>query len=220
MATWLTLVNAVQARLRETQTASVTSNAYSTLIGSLVNQAKREIEDMHDWTALRTFLSFNTSSGTATYTITSSTDRSRFYTKEQEIYDDTNDSILYPAPDQFIDNLTYIGTTQSAPPSYYRIRGVSSGVLQLTLYPTPNGTYTMRVPMTVPQADLAADATVLTIPADPVIERAYALALMERGEDGGTMSIQAAANANLAIAQAVERDKANMHISESTWEVY
>lgn len=219
MATWLSMVNDVQKRLRKPATASVTTDDYSTLLGSLVNQAKREIEDAHDWTALRTFLSFNTSSGTATYTITSSTQRSRFYTKEKELYDDTNNSILYPAPDRLIDNLTYIGTTQSAPPSWYRIRGVSSGVLQITLYPTPDGTYTIRVPMVVPQADLAVDATVLTIPSAPVIERAYALALMERGEDGGNTSIQAASNAGMAIAQAIEFDRGILHSSESTWEV-
>ena len=58
MATWLSLVNDLQKRLRESETASVNTDAYSTLLGSLVNKAKREIEDKHDWTALRTILSF------------------------------------------------------------------------------------------------------------------------------------------------------------------
>lgn len=207
MSTWLSLTNDLQKRLRESQSASVTSTIYSTLLGALINQAKREVEDAWDWHALRTVLSFSTS-GSAPYAITGSNERSRFFSPRREIYDDTNDGILLPAPDWFIDQVTYIGTAQSGGPIYYRVRGVSaSGELQVTLYPTPGGTYTMRVPMVVPQADLAANTTVLTVPAAPVLERAYCLALRERGEDGGTSFAEAQAAAEKALFQAVERDR-------------
>ncbi|HKZ42684.1 MAG TPA: hypothetical protein VJ044_17095, partial [Candidatus Hodarchaeales archaeon] len=176
MATWKSIVNDIEARLREDQSSTVTSTNYSTMLGALVNQAKSNVEDSWDWHCLRTVLSFTTSNGTATYTITSSTERSRFFSPSREIYDDTNDGILIPAPDWYIDRYTYIGSSQSGAPIYYRIRGISSGELQITLYPTPTGTYTMRIPMVVPQSDLAADATVLTIPASPVREAAYVLA--------------------------------------------
>lgn len=207
MATWLTLTNDIQKRLRESQSASVTSTSYSTLLGALINQAKREIEDAWDWHALRTVLSFSTSSGTATYSITGSTERSRFFSPTREIYDDTNDGILLPAPDWYVDRMTYLGTTQSGDPICYRIRGVSSGLLQVTLYPTPNATLTMRVPMVVPQADLSANGTVLTVPAGPVLERAYVLALRERGEDGGTSFAEAQKAADYALYQAVTMDR-------------
>lgn len=207
MATWLSIVNKLQVRLRESQSASVTSTTYSTLLGAFVNQAKREVEDAWDWHALRTVLSFTTSNGTATYAITSSTERSRFYSRTREIYDDTNDSVLLPAPDWVIDQSGYIGSAQSGAPVYYRIRGVSSGALQITLYPTPTGTYTIRVPMVVPQDDLAASATVLTVPEAPVLERAYCLALRERGEDGGTSFAEASGAAGYALYQAVDRDR-------------
>lgn len=207
MATWLSIVNDLQKRLRETETASVTTNTYSTLLGALVNQAKREVEDAWDWHCLRQVLSFTTSNGTALYSITGSTERSRFFSATREIYDDTNDGILRPAPDWYIDRNTYIGTTQSGAPVYYRMRGVSSGLLQMTLYPTPNATLTIRVPMVVPQADLAASATTLTVPAAPVLERAYCLALRERGEDGGTSFAEAKDAADDALFQAVERDR-------------
>lgn len=207
MLTWLTLVNSLQVRLRETQTVSVTTDTYSTLLGELVNQAKREVEDAWDWHALRTVLSFTTSSGTATYPVTGSTERSRFFSPTREMYDDTNDGILLPAPDWFIDRVTYLGTVASGAPTCYRIRGVSSGLLQATLYPTPNSTSTIRVPMVVPQADLAASATVLTIPAAPVLERAYTLALRERGEDGGTSFAEAQRAAENALFQATMRDQ-------------
>lgn len=207
MATWLSIVNKLQVRLRESQSVSVTSTTYSTLLGAFVNQAKREVEDAWDWHALRTVLSFTTSNGVATYTITSSTERSRFFTKSREMYDDTNDGILLPAPDWFIDQSSYLGSAQSGVPTHYRIRGISSGVLQVTLYPTPTGTYTIRVPMLVPQDDLAASATVLTVPEAPVLERAYCLALRERGEDGGTSFKEADDTATYALYQAIERDK-------------
>ena len=135
------------------------------------------------------------------------------------MYDDTNDGLIFPAPDSFIDNVTYIGTTQISAPSYYRMRGISSGLLQITLYPTPDGAYTIRVPMLVPQAELAANATTLTIPTAPVLERAYALALIERGEDGGTTSIQAGKDAESAFAEARMHDLTNMHDDEVMWKV-
>lgn len=207
MATWLSLTNDLQKRLRESPSASVTSTTYSRLLGALINQAKREVEDAWDWHALRQVLSFTTSSGTATYAIPGSTERSRFFSPSREIYDDTNDGILLPAPDWFIDRATYIGSTQSGNPVYYRIRGISNGELQVTLYPTPNATLTMRVPMVVPQADLSADAMVLTVPAAPVLERAYVLALRERGEDGGTSFAEAQRAADYALFQAIMRDR-------------
>ena len=207
MATWLSLTNDLQKRLRESPSPSVTSTTYSKLLGALINQAKREVEDAWDWHALRQVLSFTTSSGTATYTIPGSTERSRFFSPSREIYDDTNDGILLPAPDWFIDRVTYIGSTQSGNPVYYRIRGISNGELQVTLYPTPNATLTMRVPMVVPQADLSADAMVLTVPAAPVLERAYVLALRERGEDGGTSFAEAQRAADYALFQAIMRDR-------------
>lgn len=208
MATWLTLTNDLQKRLRETQSAAVTSDVYSTLLGALINQAKREVEDAWDWHCLRTVLSFSTSNGTASYDITGSTERSRFFLPSREIYDDTNDGILTPAPDWLIDQRSYIGSSQSGAPTNYRIRGISSaGLLQMTLYPTPTGTYSIKVPMVVPQADLAASAAVLTVPAAPVLERAYCLVLRERGEDGGTTFAEAQRTADYALHQAIVRDQ-------------
>lgn len=208
MATWLSIVNDLQVRLREAQTAAVTTNTYSTLLGSFVNQAKRDVEAAWDWHCLRSVLSFSTVNGTASYDITGSNERSRFFSPTREIYDDTNDSILLPAPDWFIDQMTYLGTTQTGDPNYYRIRGISSaGLLQITLYPTPGGAYTMRLPMVVPQAALAASATVLTVPHAPVFEKALYYALNERGEDGGTSAKEQLDVAKAVLFDAIETDK-------------
>ncbi len=58
--TYLEIVNKVLKRLREPTVASVSENSYSSLIGDLVNVAKREIEDAWNWSTLRTTLTATT----------------------------------------------------------------------------------------------------------------------------------------------------------------
>ena len=45
---YLSLVNSVLRRLRETEVSSVADNAYSKLIGDFVNDAKRQVEDAYN----------------------------------------------------------------------------------------------------------------------------------------------------------------------------
>jgi len=61
--TYLELVNGVLRRLRENQVSAVDQNPYSLLIGDLVNDAKRIVEDAWDWSALRTTLTITTTAG-------------------------------------------------------------------------------------------------------------------------------------------------------------
>ena len=61
----------------------------------------------------------------------------------------------------------------------------------MELYPTPDGTYSLKFNMIVPQVDLSADADVLLIQPEAVIAGALARALAERGEDGGLASSEA-----------------------------
>jgi len=65
--TYLQLVNDVLVRLRETQVSTVTQTPYSTLIGALVNDAKREVEDAWQWSQLLDYLTFNCASGIVSY---------------------------------------------------------------------------------------------------------------------------------------------------------
>jgi len=220
MATWLSLTNDLQERLREDETAAVSTNTYSALLSQFVNQAKREIEDAHDWSSLKTVLTVTTSASTATYTITGSNERSRVYTKNKVIYDSTNKSKLIPITAEYLHTNTYlVNSVQEAPPQYYIMSGISSGELQITFYPTPAGTYTIKLPMVVPQADFTTGSTTLTVPAWPVFLRAYALALAERGEDGGTTTGEAGTQAWLALNQAITTDTGNSTDADIIWEV-
>ena len=68
--TYLELINGVLKRLRESTVTTAPENDYSVLIGELVNDAKKQIELRHEWTALRTTLTFNTVPSTSQYTLT------------------------------------------------------------------------------------------------------------------------------------------------------
>jgi len=59
------------------------------------------------------------------------------------------------------------------------------------LFPIPDGVYTLKFSLTIPQATLAADSTVVLVPDVVVAQGAYARALIERGEDGGLSSSEA-----------------------------
>ena len=51
--TYLDLINNVLRRLREDTVDTVNGTDYSSLIGDLVNDAKKIVENSFDWTALR-----------------------------------------------------------------------------------------------------------------------------------------------------------------------
>jgi hypothetical protein len=62
---------------------------------------------------------------------------------------------------------------------------------KVNLFPIPDGIYTIKFALTVPQATLASDSTVVLVPDVLVVQNAYARALVERGEDGGLASSDA-----------------------------
>jgi hypothetical protein len=59
------------------------------------------------------------------------------------------------------------------------------------LWGRPDGVYSIKFFLTVPQAVLASDSTMVLVPDVLVAQNAYARALVERGEDGGLNSSEA-----------------------------
>ena len=96
--TYLQLVNAVMKRLRESTVTSVAQNTYSALVGELVNEAKRLVENAWDWEALRSDITFNTSDGDYIYTLSGSRDR---VTVLDAINDTSNKRLNYKTPQEF-----------------------------------------------------------------------------------------------------------------------
>lgn len=185
--TYLQLINAVLARLRESSISIVGQNAYSSLIGHYINETKRQVEDAWDWDALNTTITVSTISGTSNYTVTGIGRRFKNVT----VNDSTNDLTLKNVPAQWIRNQQQLSDVQNAQPCYYAWSGTDGTDSKIELYPTPNGAFSLKINAYVPQADLSAGTDTLTIQPEAVIAGAYARALVERGEDGGLSSAEA-----------------------------
>ena len=187
MATYLQLVNEVLARLREPEVAAVNTNVYSTLIGKLVNDAKRQVESAWNWDCLYKTLTITTSAGVSTYTVTGS----GRVPKDVQVNDSTNGLTLQNVPRQWIIDQQQLTTVQTGIPVYYAWNGTDGTDSKIEFFPTPDGTYSIKVNAYVPQADLSSDSTVVTAPCCAIVAGAYARAIVERGEDGGLSSGEA-----------------------------
>ena len=187
MTTYLQAVNETLSRLRESSVASVSTSAYSRLIGNFCNDAKRQVEDAWEWDCLSTTIPVTTSANTSTYTVTGSGIRQRGVT----VNDSTNKVQLQNVPIQWILDQQQLSTVGTGVPGYYAFNGSDGTDSKIELFPTPAGVYSLKINAVVPQAILTSDSTVITVPAEPVIAGAVARALVERGEDSGLSSAEA-----------------------------
>jgi hypothetical protein len=183
--TYLQIINAVLRRLRETEVTDVDETDYSKLIGEYVNSVKKEVESAWDWNALRTTLTLNTVASTFNYTLIGSGSRFRL----SDVVNDTSNYMMQPRSAQWMNQRFLTVDQQLSTPSFYSFNGVDSNQdSAVDLYPIPDGVYTLRFNVTIPQDDLVANADTLLIPSEPVIQGTLARAISERGEDGGRLS--------------------------------
>lgn len=210
--TYLQLINSVLRRLREDEVATVSQSNYAKLIGDFVNETKREVEDAWNWVQLRDTIQVTTVASTFRYTLTDAGNRYRIL----QVLNDTEDMELRVAPYKWM-NAQLTGTPQESAPLYFDINGSSSGDPNTDMYPVPDKAYTINYNMIIPQADFTADADELTVPSWPVILGAYAKALSERGEDGGTQFAEAASMYQMALSDAIAIDTQKVP-HEIVWE--
>jgi len=186
--TYLELINDVLIRLREPTVTSNAQNAYSTLIGRFVNDAKRQVEDSFGWNVLGQTVTITTVAATFSYSMTGAG-------QKFEVLDAINTTSNIGLKNiSFVEMNRYqnLVPTTNGIPQYYSFNGVdASGDTKVLLYPRPDGVYSIPFSVVVPQAILAADATVVLVPDFIVVQNAYARALVERGEDGGLNSSEA-----------------------------
>lgn len=183
--TYLQIINAVLRRLRETEVTDVDETDYSKLIGEYVNSVKKEVESAWDWNALRTTLTLNTVASTFNYTLIGSGSRFRV----SDVVNDTSNYMMQPRSAQWMNQRFLTVDQQLSTPSFYSFNGVDSNQdSAVDLYPIPDGVYTIRFNVTIPQDDLVANTDTLLIPSEPVIQGTLARAISERGEDGGRLS--------------------------------
>lgn len=186
--TYLELVNDVLIRLRESTVSTVGETTYSALIGKFVNDAKRQIEDSYNWNCLAQTITVTTTGGTSSYALTGAGQKFR-------VNDALNTTSLIGLRNiEFVDmnRKLNLGAPSQSIPSDFCFSGVDgSGDTKVDLFPVPSGVFTLLFDLTIPQANLSADGTSVKVLDYLVTQSAYARALIERGEDGGTNSNEA-----------------------------
>ena len=214
------LINEVLIRLREDTISSdwsgdindsTTVSAYEKVIGALVNDAKRYVEQRHDWLNLRSTVDISTVNGTKNYNLSSG--------QEIKILDAINQTTgmhLKQVGKTYINTVTY-PSQNTGEPLYYGFNGSdASNNLKVDLSPVPTEAHTISFDIIKFQDDLATASTVLSVPEKPVVLGAWAMAISERGEDGGTQSSVMAQESIEALKQAIMLDSGNTRY-ETDW---
>ena len=220
--TYRELINQVLIRLREDTISSDwsgaindsnTISAYQKIIGALINDSKRNVEGYHDWLNLRETVNISTVAGTKNYNLSSG--------QEIKILDVINNNTgihLNQVSRNYINTIKY-PTDDTGEPLYYAFNGSdSSNNLKIDLSPVPTEAHTLSFDIVKPQSELTLAATILKIPSKPVILGAWARAISERGEDGGTQSSLMAQETGEALKQAIILDSGNAQY-ETDWYV-
>jgi len=186
--TYLELVNDVLIRLRESSVTTVGETTYSSLIGKFVNDAKRQIEDSFNWNVLSTTVTLTTVANTHAYSLTGAGQK---FQVNDAINKTSNVGLSNISFVRMNRNLNF-GTPATGVPAEYAFSGVDgSGDTKVELYAIPDAVYSIVFDLAVPQAALSSDATSVKVLDYLVAQSAYARALIERGEDGGTASSEA-----------------------------
>ena len=214
LPTFLSLVNDVLVRLRESTVQTVDQTSYSALIGKYVNDAKRQVADAYDWDAFNQAVTVTTVAGqVGNYSLTGAGTRfktmdvintTRYY-QMTPLAHDQHDIFYYTVPTP-IQNL----------PMYFTVQGVdTNGDLKVKFWPVPDGVYDIRFSLIVPENDFSAESDTTLLNKEPIILGAYARALVERGEDGGLSSSEAYAMFKSSMADMIALELARSPENDS-----
>jgi len=214
------LINEVLIRLREDTISSdwsgdindsTTVSAYQKVIGALVNDSKRYVEQRHDWLNLRSTVNITTVNGTKNYNLSSGQE-----IKIMDAINQTTGMHLRQVGKTYINTVTY-PSQNTGEPLYYGFNGSdASNNLKVDLSPVPTEAHTISFDIIKFQNDLTEAATVISVPEKPVVLGAWAMAIAERGEDGGTQSSLMAQESIEALKQAIILDSGNTRY-ETDW---
>jgi len=213
-------INEVLIRLREDTISSdwtgdindsSTVSAYQKVVGALVNDSKRSIESYNDWLVLRETADIATVASTKNYSLSSGQDF-----KILDVVNNSTGTQLIQVSKAYLNNIKY-PTDPTGEPLYYGFNGAdASNNLKVDLSPIPIAVQTISFDIVKYQDVLTEATTVIKIPSKPLILGAWARAVAERGEDGGTQSSIIAEEAATAISQAIMMDSGNVQF-ESDW---
>tara|TARA_R110000737_G_scaffold159337_1_gene187295 strand:+ start:106 stop:756 length:651 start_codon:yes stop_codon:yes gene_type:complete len=214
MKTYKQLVNNTLIRLREREVSSIDETSYSKLIGLFVHDAIESIESAWQWSNLRETLDVTTQATVSLYSLTGTQDKSTIL----DVINDTNNCYMIYKTSAWFDNTYYNSTPASGTPKYYTFEGLDNvGDTRIKVYPIPDGVYNLKAKVVKRSPDILADDDTVKVPFLPVQALAYAMALEERGEDGGTSSISAKTLADGYLSDAISID-ADKHPEDLIWE--
>ena len=214
LPTYLELVNDVLVRMREPEVTTVQANVLSKLVGTLVNDSKRQVEDAYNWNSLTATLTAVTVASTFNYGLVGLGTRFKII----DAYNSTKQAAMRNISTRVMNERFMVSTPQTGSPFEYNFNGVTAaGDTQVDLYPVPTGVETILFNMFIPQEKMVNDTDTLLAPEEPVVLGAFARALVERGEDGGLNSAEAYGlyKSSLADAIAIESSR---YVEEDGWE--
>ena len=224
--TFKQVLNRVLAIIGEEQISGATSSltgTYQLLLGAMLNDVKEEIEDGHNWRALRQIFTPTVTAGSLSATISGANERSRVVRIAQGdrgdliplVFDITDTAEPMPLTELDLAELLYRDhadpDTRVESPSYFAVDNAAGDVVSIMIWPRCTGDIDLKVTMTVPQAYLEADAdlnTTISIPSRPLIVGTAWYALEERGEELGVQGIYNQQRFTEALATAISRDSA------------
>lgn len=214
LPTYLELVNDILVRMREPEVTTVQANVLSKLVGTLVNDSKRQVEDAYNWNSLTATLTAVTVASTFNYGLVGLGTRFKII----DAYNATKQAAMRNISTRVMNERFMVSTPQTGSPFEYNFNGVTAaGDTQVDLYPVPTSVETILFNMFIPQEKMVNDTDTLLAPEEPVVLGAFARALVERGEDGGLNSAEAYGlyKSSLADAIAIESSR---YIEEDGWE--
>jgi hypothetical protein len=230
--TYREIINSVLRRLREDTIDSdwsgdlydsVSVSDYQKLIGELVNDSKKNVESYHDWNALRESFNVKTQSGNMQYTLGDALRGAGVSFKVLDVICQDTGQVLSQVTNDWINEQVFpLAQASTGLPTYYAFNGISqAGVdrepdFNIDFYPVPNSEQTISVNIVGAQKELTTAAQVLRVPSQPVILGAWARAIGERGEDGGSISSAVAAEARDSLNLCIQLDAGNMEY-ERDW---
>lgn len=204
-----------------TDAATELTSSYHLLVGALMNDVKEQVEDAHNWRALRATTSVIVSANNQSTTLTGANERSRLVRIFQShlggqiplVFDVTDSSDPDPLIEIDLSELIYrdtIDPNTRQDPNYFALDNSSGDGIDVFVYPRPPANRTIQVTTITPQDRLAYNSlsTVISVPVRPIIVGTVWYALEERGEELGVKSMFSEQRFMDALDSAIARDAA------------
>ena len=213
--TYLEAINKVLRRLREDEVASPSTSAYSKLIGELVNDANRMVEDAWDWGELRSVRPLSLFAGGSYGTISSLNENF----KVLAVYNPTAKAELNRGTEKEYYSSIYLENTQQGSPTNYLFKGyadTNNTTASFNFYPPTDKTVTLLFDIVDRSPELTVGSSDIRTSGLAVVQLAHAMAVEERGETGGTPAAQLYATARNTLSDAIAYDAAR-YPTETVW---